>query len=94
MDFSSGDVGSLADKLAGLDLSDGESEALRVMAAVSARALDHDDDEVAGFGFEASSVQVAARDFGALSLKLGPPRGFGSTTPRTGVIVAGEEIFI
>lgn len=80
MDFTSTDVDSLADKLAAMDLTDGEWEALRTMAALSATALPGDD-EVSGFGYEAVTLERGGVAFGSLSLKLGPPVGSYQALP-------------
>lgn len=72
MDFTNADVESLADKLAVMELTDGEWEALRTMAALSAQVMPGDD-EVSGFRYEAVTLERGATTFGSLSLKLGPP---------------------
>lgn len=77
MEFTNDHIDSLGDKLAALDLSDGEREALRTLVAIAGAG---DDDEVTGFGFG----RVPGADFGSLSLKLGSPTGT--------IIHTGDEI--
>lgn len=66
MDFTDDDISTLGDKLAAMDLTDGEREALRTAAAIAGAPGDA---EVTGFS------RVPRADFGSLGLKLGPPRG-------------------
>lgn len=66
MDFTNDDISTLGDKLAALDLTDGEREALRTAVAIAGPPSD---DEVTGFGRRPTA------DFGSLGIKLGPPRG-------------------
>ncbi|MFN3220071.1 MAG: hypothetical protein ACE367_26565 [Acidimicrobiales bacterium] len=77
MEFTSNDIDSLGDKLAAMDLTDGEREALQTVAAIAGAA---NDEEVAGFGFR----RVPGADFGSLGLKIGPPKGR--------IIHTGDEI--
>ena len=50
MDFTNDDIASLGDKLAALDLTPGETEALRTIVAMAADT--GDDDEVSGFAVD------------------------------------------
>lgn len=72
MDFTNDDIATLGDKLAGLDLTDGEREALRTIVALVTAPAD-DEAEVTGY----YSVWLGGSfkaDFGSLGLKLGPPK--------------------
>lgn len=96
MDFTPDDIASLGDKLAALDLTDGEAEALRTLVAVAADTSG-DADEVSGFAYDLNPNDLSFKaDFGSLGLKVGPPRGVvmsGGTT--MGKIIAmgdGDEI--
>lgn len=72
MDFTNDDIASLGDKLAALDLTDGEAEALRTLVAIAADA-GSDDDEVSGFA-ETVHLHSKVADFGSLGVKLGAPK--------------------
>lgn len=90
MDYTTDDIATLGDKLAALDLTDGEAEALRTIVALATH--DSDDCEVAGF---AETVHLSSKiaDFGPLGLKLGPPKR--QTGPRPdGFITFGDPIGI
>lgn len=80
MDFTDADVESLADKLAAMELTDGEWEALRTMAAVSAETMSGDD-EVGGFVYIQEIPSGARAVFGSVTLKLGPPTGSYQALP-------------
>jgi hypothetical protein len=56
MDITQHDIDSLAAKLAGADLSAGEQAALTALVEL---AEGTDDEEVAGFGFEAGAISFA-----------------------------------
>lgn len=71
MDFTNDDIASLGDKLAAMDLTDGEREALRTIVALAAEPAD---DEVAGFA-ETVHLYGKLADLGSLGSKLGPPTG-------------------
>lgn len=79
MAFTTTDIESLAEKLATMDLTDGEWEALRTVAAISAEAMG--DDEVGGFVYIQEVPSGARAVFGSLSLKLGPPTGSYQALP-------------
>lgn len=70
MDITREDIESLGDKLASLDLTDGEWEALRTVVAM---ATFDPDDEVSGFAHTSTQKPSFKADFGSLGLKLGPP---------------------
>ena len=83
MEFTNADVESLADKLAAMDLTDGEWEALRTMAALSAAALPGDD-EVSGFGYEAVTLERGAIDVRLAVAEARPADGFLPGATRVG----------
>ncbi|MFN3214941.1 MAG: hypothetical protein ACE367_00420 [Acidimicrobiales bacterium] len=92
MEFTHDDMESLGEKLAALDLTDGEREALRTVVAIAADAT-ADEAEVSGYYSVWIGGSVKA-DVGSLGLKLGPPtRGFASADlggTRAKIIAADE----
>lgn len=80
MTFTETDVASLTTKLVELDLTEPEREALRTIVAravaadVGAEKSDGDDtSEVAGFGYEAITLERGAVDFRPVLAGLGSP---------------------
>ena len=76
MDVTQADIEALAERLAGLELPDGQREALRMLVAAAASA---DDPEVDGFFFPenghrlAGAKPIGGLDFAVVGLKVGPP---------------------
>lgn len=73
MTFTGADITSLTAKLVDLDLTDPEREALRTVAALVVAATTDTSSEVAGFSYEAITLERGVADFRPLLAGIGRP---------------------